>query len=37
MVKGVSITYMEEVSVDGKYSMEVTCHMDPISYGKLIY
>jgi hypothetical protein len=34
MGKGVAITCMEEVLVHGEYSIEVTPHMDPISYGK---
>jgi hypothetical protein len=37
MGKGVTITCMKEVLVHGEYSMEVTHHRDPISYGKVIY
>jgi hypothetical protein len=32
--QGVGITRMEEAFVPHQYVMEVTCHMDLISYGK---
>jgi len=32
--QGVGITHMEEALIPQEYGMDVTCHMDPILYGK---